>query len=133
MAWNYGKPWGVGAGPPLGPAAFRGGSGAELTVLFDGQRGGNKTLNIPDQAEGEYAYRAQPYTFVLRSDLRIFKIYNGWYFVGRPTNEELRQDLRTIMESRSDYHYEAYKTPEVQQIRIPQQEWAEGATTVGSK
>jgi hypothetical protein len=53
--------------------------------------------------EGEYAYRAQPYTFVLRSDLRIFKIYNGWYFVGRPTNEELRHDLRTIMESRPDY------------------------------
>ncbi len=59
-------------------------------------------------------------------------IYNGWYFVGRPTNEELRHDLRTMMESRSDYRYEAYTTPEVRQIRIPQQEWADGAPPVGA-
>ena len=59
--------------------------------------------------------RAQPYTFVLRPDLRIYEIYNGWYFVGRPTNEELRHDLRAIMESRADYRYEAYMAPEVRQ------------------
>jgi cold shock CspA family protein len=49
-----------------------------------------------------------------------------------PTNEELRHDLRAIMESRSDYRYEAYDTPEVRQIRIPQQEWANGTPPLGT-
>ncbi len=37
-------------------------------------------------------------------------------------SEELRHDLRTLMESRSDYRYEAYTRPQVRQILIPQQE-----------
>lgn len=89
-----------------------------------------KQINILDETEGEYAYRAQPYTFVLRPDLTIYKIYNGWFFGGRPTVEELRQDLRAIMETRADYRYEAYDNPAVKQIRIPQQEWANGAPEV---
>jgi cold shock CspA family protein len=36
------------------------------------------------------------------------------------------------MESRSDYRYEAYDTPEVRQIRIPQQEWANGTPPLGA-
>src|SRR3712207_8282086 len=32
--------------------------------------------------------------------LTIHRIYNGWFFVGRPTLEELRHDLREIMRSR---------------------------------
>jgi cold shock CspA family protein len=35
------------------------------------------------------------------------------------------------METRSDYHYEAHNTPEVKKIRIPQQDWAEGAPPLG--
>ena len=54
------------------------------------------------------------------------------FSVGRPTTEELRHDLRTIMETRSDYRYEAYTTPEVRQIRIPQQEWANGSPPLGA-
>ena len=129
---NYGKLVTVSADPPLVQAAFRAGLGAQWTFLSDEQRAVIKQINILDETEGEYAYCAQPYTFVLWPDLRIYQIYNGWYFVGRPTNEELRRDLRAIMESRSDYRYEAYTTPEVQQIRIPQQEWADGAPSVGA-
>src|SRR6266702_4528167 len=124
LAVNYGKLVAVSVDPPLVQAAFRAGLGAQWTFI--------KQINILDETEGEYAYRAQPYTFVLRPDLRIHAIYNGWYFVGRPTNEELRHDLRTIMESRSDYRYEVYDTPEVRQIRIPQQEWANGAPPLGA-
>jgi cold shock CspA family protein len=122
----------VSADPPLVQAAFRAGLEAQWTFLSDEQRTVIKQINILDETEGEYAYRAQPYTFVLRPDLRIHAIYNGWYFVGRPTTEELRHDLRTIMETRSDYRYEAYTTPEVRQIRIPQQEWANGAPPLGA-
>src|SRR2546430_16293125 len=127
LAVNYGKLVAVSADPPLVQTAFRAGLGAQWTFLSDEQRIVIKQLNILDETEGEYAYRAQPYTFVLRPDLRIFKIYNGWDFVGRPTIEELRRDLRAIMESRSDYRYEADTTPDGRQIPIPQQEWADCA------
>ena len=129
---NYAKLVAVSADPPLVQAAFRAGLGAQWTFLSDEQRMIIKQINILDETEGEYAYRAQPYTFVLRPDLRIHAIYNGWYFVGRPTNEELRHDLRTIMESRSDYRYETYDTQEVRKIRIPQQEWANGTPSLGA-
>jgi len=132
LAVSYGKLVAVSADPPLVQAAFRAGLGGQWSFLSDEQRTVIKQINILDETEGEYAYRAQPYTFVLRPDLRIYKIYNGWYFVGRPTNEELRQDLRAIMESRSDYRYEAYDTPEVRKIRIPQQEWVDGAPLLGA-
>jgi len=132
LAVNYGKLVAVSADPPLVQAAFRAGLGAQWTFLSDEQRTVIKQINILDETEGEYAYRAQPYTFVLRPDLRIHAIYNGWYFVGRPTNEELRHHLRTIMETRSDYRYEAYDTPQVRQIRIPQQDWAAGPPPPGA-
>jgi hypothetical protein len=33
-------------------------------------------------------------------------VYNGWWYVGRPTLEELRQDYRAMMQSsRDDYEY----------------------------
>ena len=129
---NYGKLVAVSADPPLVQAAFRAGLGAQWTFLSDEQRTIIKQINILDETEGEYAFRAQRYTFVLRPNLHIHAIYNGWYFVGRPTNEELRRDLRAIMENRSDYHYEAYTSPEVGQIRIPQQEWVGGAPPLGA-
>jgi peroxiredoxin/cold shock CspA family protein len=129
---NYGRLVTVSADEPTVQAAFRAGLGANWTFLSDEQRALIKQINILDETEGEYAYRAQPYTFVLRSDLSIHKIYNGWYFVGRPTLEELRLDLRAIMEARADYRYEAWTTPEVQAIRIPQQAWLDGAPELGS-
>src|SRR5437588_12574025 len=120
LAVNYGKLVAVSADPPFVQSAFRAGLGAQWTFLSDDQRAVIRQINILDETEGEYAYRAQPYTFVLRADLRIFKIYNGWYFVGRPTNEESRHDLRPLMESRADYRYAAYTTPHVRQLRTPQ-------------
>ena len=92
----------------------------------------DESLNILDETEGEYAYKAQPYTFVLRPDLSIHSIYNGWFFVGRPTPDELRHDLRKIMQSRSDYRYETYDTPAVKSIRIPQQGWSAGGPPPGT-
>ena len=129
---NYGKLVAISADPPLVQAAFRAGLGAQWQFLADEPRDVIKQINILDETEGEYAYRAQPYTFVLRADLSIYKIYNGWFFVGRPTLEELRHDLRSLMEARSDYRYEAYNTPDVKQIRIPQQAWAEGTPALGA-
>jgi cold shock CspA family protein/peroxiredoxin len=132
LAVNYGRLVAISADPPMVNAAFRAGLGAQWPFLSDVERTVIKQLNILDETEGEYAYRAQPYTFVLRPHLGIQAIYNGWYFVGRPTIEELRRDLRAIMELRSDYRYEAYDTPAVRRVRIPQQEWADGAPSLGA-
>jgi cold shock CspA family protein/peroxiredoxin len=128
---NYGKLVTIGVDPPLVQAAFRAGLGAQWQFLCDEQHTLIKQINILDETEGEYAFRAQPYTFVLYPDLTIYKIYNGWFFVGRPTLEELRHDLRAVLETRSDYRYEAYNTPEAKQVRIPQQVWINGAPPLG--
>jgi cold shock CspA family protein len=122
----------VSADPPMVQAAFRAGLGANWPFLSDERRVLIKRINILDETEGEYAYTAQPYTFVLRPERAIHRIYDGWFFVGRPTLEELRRDLREIMQSRSDYRYEAYNTPPVKSIRIPQQEWADGTPPLGA-
>lgn len=132
LAVNYCKLVTISVDPPIVQAAFRAGLGAQWPFLCDQQRSLIKQINILDETEGEYAYRAQPYTFILRPDLTLYKIYNGWFYVGRPTIEELRQDLRAMMETRSDYCYEAYNTPAVKQIRIPQQDWANGAPPLGA-
>lgn len=132
LAVNYCKLATVSADSPLVSAAFRAGLGATWPFLSDEPRTLMRQINILDETEGEYAYRAQPYTFVLRADLTVAKIYNGWWYVGRPTLEELRHDLRTLMAQRRDYAYEAYAAPETRQVRIPQQEWANGAPPLGA-
>jgi cold shock CspA family protein/peroxiredoxin len=132
LAVNYCKLVTISADPPMVQAAFRTGLGATWPFLSDERREVIRHIDILDETEGEYAYRARPYTFVLRPDLTIYKVYDGWFFVGRPTLEELRRDLRAIMQTRSDYRYEAYDTLVVKNIRIPQQEWADDAPPLGA-
>jgi hypothetical protein len=38
-----------------------------------------------------------PHTLVLEPGLIIYKIYMGYWFFGRPTVEDLRQDLRAVL------------------------------------
>jgi hypothetical protein len=38
-----------------------------------------------------------PHTFVLAPPLTIAAIYNGYWYWGRPTVEELHRDLREVM------------------------------------
>ena len=61
-----------------------------------------------DQAHGEVYI---PYTFILDRDRTIYKVYNGWWFVGRPTSEEIRMDLRVLMSRRPDWVYSDKQSP----------------------
>jgi peroxiredoxin len=93
-------------------AAFRAGLGATFTFLSDADRKAIARLDIVEVTRPgfEHGLIALPYTFSLFPDLTIHRIYNGWWYVGRPTPEELRQDLRAIMErGRPDY---VYRPPE---------------------
>jgi cold shock CspA family protein/peroxiredoxin len=132
LAVNYCQLVSVSADAPRVAAAFRAGLGARWSFLSDEGCEVIESVGILDETEGEYAGVSRPFTFVLRPDLTIHRIYDGWFFVGRPTLEELRHDLREIMQTRKDYHYEAYDTPGVKNIRIPQHEWAAGAPQLGA-
>ena len=129
---NYCKLVVVSADPSMVSAAFRAGLGADWPFLSDEKREVIKRVGILDETEGEYAYRSRPFTFVLRPDLTIHKVYDGWFFVGRPTIEELRHDLRDVMQTNSNYAYEAFDSPRAKSIRIPQQEWLGGAPPLGT-
>jgi peroxiredoxin len=104
---NYCKLAVVSTDPPEISAAFRTGLGATFTFLSDYERKAIRQLDMAEVTPSDFKHGllALPYTFSLAPDLTIHKIYNGWWFVGRPTNEELRQDLRELMSRRDDYTY----------------------------
>jgi peroxiredoxin len=76
-------------------AAFRAGIGARWTFLSDAERIWIDELGLMESTDS--AHRPYlPAVFTLRPDLTIHSAYNGYWFWGRPTNEELRQDFRAI-------------------------------------
>jgi peroxiredoxin len=104
----------VSTDPPEIAAAFRAGLGATLTFLSDHERRAVTELDIIEVTPPDFKHGliALPYTFSLGPDLAIHRIYNGWWYVGRPTLEELRQDMRAIMaECRADYVYRPPSRP----------------------
>jgi peroxiredoxin len=105
---NYCKLAVVSTDPPEVSAAFRTGLGATYTFLSDQERQAIRQLDIVEVTPADFKYGlvALPYTFSLAPDLTIHAIYDGWWFVGRPTLEELQQDMRALMRAhRPDYHY----------------------------
>jgi peroxiredoxin len=77
--------------------AFRAGLGATYTFLSDHERRAVTELDIVDETDPAHPRIAYPWSFSLGPDLAIHKVYDGGWFVGRPTLEELRQDLRALM------------------------------------
>jgi len=85
----------VSVDPPAVEASFRAGLGARLTFLSDYERTGQATLGLretTDTLNDPYV----PAVFTLFPDRTIHRVYNVYWFWGRPTCEELRQDLRHI-------------------------------------
>jgi peroxiredoxin len=76
---------------------FRSGVGAHWTFLSDPGRKVQKDLDIPEYTDPEHNPMI-PHTLVLEPALRVYKIYNGYWFFGRPTVEELRLDLRAALQ-----------------------------------
>lgn len=93
----------VSVDPPEVQAAFRAGLGARFTFLSDAERRYLDALGLRETTDTvHHPYR--PAAFTLFPDLRVHRSYNGYWYWGRPTNEELRQDLRTITkEIRADW------------------------------
>jgi peroxiredoxin len=76
---------------------FRTAVGAHWTFLSDPGRKLQKDLDITEYTDPDHNPMI-PHTLVLEPDRRIYKIYNGYWFFGRPTVEELRLDLRALLE-----------------------------------
>ncbi len=93
----------VSVDPPEVSAAFRAGLGARWTFLCDPDRAVQAQLGLretSDTVNDPYA----PTVFTLFPDLTVHRAYDGYWFWGRPTMEELRADLRAITRSiRSDW------------------------------
>jgi peroxiredoxin len=79
----------------LGANEFRGAVGAPWTFLADAARKVPKDLDIEDYTD-THNHPTIPYTFVLEPGLVIYKIYNGYWFWGRPSGADLWRDLREI-------------------------------------
>jgi peroxiredoxin len=81
--------------PPGELAAFRAGLDARWTFLSDAGREWLPRLGLLETTDSVH----RPYTptvVVTYPDLRIHSVYNGYWFWGRPTLEDLRHDLRTV-------------------------------------
>jgi peroxiredoxin len=76
---------------------FRSAVGAHWPFLSDAGRKLQKDLDIAEYTDPHHNPMI-PHTLVLEPGLRVFKIYNGYWFFGRPTIEELRLDLRTVLQ-----------------------------------
>jgi peroxiredoxin len=97
----------VSVDPPEVQAAFRAGLGARFLFLSDAERRWLPRLGLEETTDTlHHPYR--PACFTLHPDLTIHASYNGYWYLGRATMEELRQDLRAITRAiRSDWQVPA--------------------------
>jgi len=75
---------------------FRDSVGAQFPFLSDPERTVRNDLDIIEYTDPVHDPMV-PHTFVLAPGLEISAIYNGYWYWGRPTIEELHRDLREIM------------------------------------
>jgi len=82
---------------------YRTGVGAHWPFLSDAARVIQKDLDIAEYTDPTNNPMI-PHTIVLEPGLVVYKIYNGYWFFGRPTIEELRRDLRAVSKNcRADW------------------------------
>jgi len=74
---------------------YRSGVAAHWPFLSDVRRVVQKDLDIAEYTDPAHNPMI-PHTIVLEPGLVVYKIYNGYWFFGRPTLEDLRQDLRAV-------------------------------------
>lgn len=85
----------VSVDPPEVNSAFRAGLGARWTFLADSERRYVDELGLRETTDLlNNPYR--PASFTLSPDLTIRSVFNGYWFWGRPTMEELRHDFCAI-------------------------------------
>ncbi len=74
---------------------FRASVGAQWTFLSDPERMVQRDLGIQEYTDPEHDPMI-PHTLVLKPGLVIHRIYNGYWFWGRPSVVDLWHDLREV-------------------------------------
>jgi peroxiredoxin len=74
---------------------FRDGVAATWPFLSDSGRTIQKDLDIVEYTDPHHNPMV-PYTFVLEPGLVIYSVYNGYWYWGRPSPDDLRRDLRAV-------------------------------------
>jgi peroxiredoxin len=101
VAWQdelevaYARIVSVSVDPPEVAAAFRAGAGARWTFLCDPDRTVLDALGLREKADTVHHPYA-PAVFTLAPDLMVHAAYDGYWYLARPTVEELRRDLRAL-------------------------------------
>ena len=107
LAVNYCKLTVCSVDAPEVNAAFKAGLGANFPFLSDHDRSVVRQLDMVETSKSR-GDTAIPYAFSLMPDLTVHNLYCGYWYVGRPTAEELRQDLRAMMKKlRKDFDPQA--------------------------
>ncbi len=81
---------------PLNLNEFRDSLGASWPFLGDPERTVQHDLDIEEFTDPHNPMI--PHTFVLEPGLKIFSLYNGYWYWGRPTMNELHVDLRAVLQ-----------------------------------
>ncbi|MBX5467209.1 MAG: redoxin domain-containing protein [Firmicutes bacterium] len=90
--------------------ALRQSTGAQWTFLSDAEREMQRALDLEEYTDPVHRPMI-PHTLVLAPGLEIFRVYNGYWYWGRPSPEDLRRDLRALSEQiRPDWDI---RTPEL--------------------
>jgi peroxiredoxin len=74
---------------------FRASLGAQWTFLSDPERRIQRDLDIQEYTDPEHNPMI-PHTLILKPGLVIYRIYNGYWFWGRPSVNDLWHDLRAV-------------------------------------
>ena len=74
---------------------FRASVGANWTFLSDPERIVQRDLEIQEYTDPDHDPMI-PHTLVLAPGLMVHRVYNGYWFWGRPTTGELWRDLRDV-------------------------------------
>ncbi len=110
---NYCKMLTVSVDDPIMTTEVRDQLDADWPFLCDPDRKLLHDLEMVDSTDPLHGEIYIPYTFMLDRDRTIYKIYNGWWFAGRPTVEEIRMDYRDLLSRRPDWAYDAARAEKV--------------------
>jgi peroxiredoxin len=81
---------------------FRSTVKAQWPFLSDEERAVQQDLDIQEYTDSTHDPLI-PHVVVLDSDLVVRKVYNGYWYWGRPSLDDLRKDLRELFEQRPDW------------------------------
>lgn len=91
----------------LATLEWKGRLGVSWTFLSDTERTVQRDLDIEEYTDSFHKPMI-PHTIMLEPDLIVHSIYMGYWYWGRPTTEEIRQDFRAITRKcRSDWDLNA--------------------------